>query len=144
MQEIINPDLTALREVVDINTLNISRLEGIVSQLEKRIDNPKNEMRELRNVNLSGRIDSLNTNLIRRIDRLEERIEGRFDRLETEMNNRIDENKVEFRRRCDLLEDRMNKMSDSIGNIYKWMIGLILPIWVAIGIALIKFLFSGG
>ena len=39
MQEIINPDLTALREMVDINTLNISRLEGIVSQLEKRIDN---------------------------------------------------------------------------------------------------------
>ena len=44
MQELINPDLIALREMVETNTLNISRLEGVVSQLEKRIDNPKNEV----------------------------------------------------------------------------------------------------
>ena len=144
MQEIANPDLNDFHEMVDINTLNISRLKGIVSQLEKRIDNLENEMCELKNVNLSGRIDSLNTNLIRRIDRLEKSINRRLDRLETKLSDRIDENKVELGRRCDLLEDRMNKMSDSIGNIYKWMIGLILPIWVAVGIALIKFLFSGG
>ena len=67
MQEIINPDLTALREMVKINTLNISRLEGVVSQLEKRIDNLEKGMRALR-VELAGRIDNMHAELGGRID----------------------------------------------------------------------------
>ena len=86
MQEIISPDLTALRERVKINTINISRLEGVVSQLEKRIDNLEKGMRALR-VELAGRIDNMHAELGGRIGPLEERI----DNLNTELNGRIDQ-----------------------------------------------------
>lgn len=129
MQEPVNPDLITLREVAETNTLNISRLEGVVSQLEKWIDNLEHEVRELRvelvgrtdhfYTELSVRVDRLNRELSERIDRSEEPINKRLDRLGTELNDRIGGIEVELSRRSDRLEDRMNKMSDSIGNIYR-------------------------
>ncbi len=142
MQELINPDLIALREMVEINTHNISRLEGVVSQLEKRIDNLENKVRDFR-IELVGRIDSINAKLSGRIDRMGAELSDRLNEVQTELGGRIDQTNSRIDNKIDQLNDRISKVSDSTDNIYKWMIGLILLIWVAIGIALIKFLISG-
>ncbi len=109
MQAPVNPDLMTLHEAMDTNPLNISRLEGVVSQLEKRIDNLEHEMRELR-VELVGRIDKIHAKLRGRIDHFYTELRGRVDRL----NCRVDRLNRELSERIDRSEERINKRLDRL------------------------------
>ena len=53
-------------------------------------------------------------------------LEGRMDRLESTLNSRMDR-----------LEDRMTALEGKLQSNFQWMIGLMLPMWMTIILAVV-------
>ena len=91
----------------------VARIEGILEQMDKRLNHIKSDI-----VGLRAEIRELRSDMYGRFDSLRDEVNSRF----REMNNRF---------------DSFNSRFDSF---LKWIIGLILEMWASIMLTLIPIL----
>jgi hypothetical protein len=60
------------------------------------------------------------------MDKLTNQIDDRIDKLVNQIDDKIDK-----------LTGRMDKLTDKVDSMYKWILGLLLPMWASIIIAIL-------
>jgi len=102
----------------------VARIEGILEQMDKRLNHIESDI-----VGLRAEIRELRSDIYKRLDDLRGEMNSRFDSLRGEINERFKE--------IDSLFDGLNRRFDSF---LRWIIGLIFGMWTSIMITLIPIL----
>jgi len=98
----------------------VARIEGILEQMDKRLNHIESDI-----IGLRVEIRELRSEMY-----------SRFDSLRDEVNNRF----REMNERFNALERRFDGLNSRFDSFLKWIIGLILGMWTSIMITLIPIL----
>jgi chaperonin cofactor prefoldin len=109
----------------------VARIEGILEQMDKRLNHIESDI-----IGLRAEIRELRSEMYSRFDDLRGEMNSRFDSLRDEMNNRF----REMNERFNTLERRFDGLNSRFDSFLKWIIGLILGMWTSIMITLIPIL----
>jgi chaperonin cofactor prefoldin len=109
----------------------VARIEGILEQMDKRLNHIESDI-----VGLRTEIRELRSDIYKRLDDLREEMNSRFDGLRGEMNNRF----RDMNERFNTLERRFDGLNSRFDSFLKWIIGLILGMWTSIMLTLIPIL----
>jgi phage shock protein A len=117
----------------------VTKLEGIAENLVERVTKLEGIIERL--VERVTKLEDVVENLLERFTRLEgtsERMSertARFEGIIEQYDKRLSTIEAENRR----LADKVDKLIDKIDSMYKWLIGLILPLY---GVIILNFFFK--
>jgi uncharacterized phage infection (PIP) family protein YhgE len=115
---------TQINQILEIVKSHDNRFNSI----EERIDVLSEQIRQLdkQHGERLAKLEVITLGHDNRMDKLTNQIDDRIDKLVNQIDDKIDK-----------LTGRMDKLTDKVDSMYKWILGLLLPMWASIIIAIL-------